>query len=143
MRALGAGQDGMTGRSRSFNETIDLNERLYGDFLVCTVQALTGIYLALVFSSVFANYLPAARLFEYIGSGTLFILIFHSFVQAKVFGLMTRLFAAPLLAVLTSLVAGVVLPLMLWELVKKSAFLSALLLPKAASAKRSAGNSVG
>lgn len=69
-----------------FDETIDLNLRLYGNFLICTLQAFSAIYLVLTLSNLLISYSALKRLFSYLGNGSLFILIFHWPFQLKSFG---------------------------------------------------------
>jgi len=120
----------------AFEETIDINIRLYGQFFVATAQALLGIYLCLAVSAGLARVEPARRLLAYVGSGTLFILIFHTFFQWKTFNVLSPHFAQPLPAALIGLVAGIALPLLLWEIVKRSRWLSALMLPASGARSR-------
>jgi fucose 4-O-acetylase-like acetyltransferase len=103
---------------------------MYDSLFVTTLQALLGIYLCLGLASLLAKVALATQVLGYIGSGTLFILLFHAYIQDKVFGLLAQLLGASVLAGLLSLVAAVVLPLMLWEVSKRSTYFSALLLPK-------------
>jgi len=119
-----------------FDETIDLNIRLYGHPLVATAQALLGIYLCLSAAAWLARFALAKRVLAYIGSGTLFILIFHIFFQWKVFNVLSPLVEPPWVAALCGLAAGVALPLLMWELVKRSRGLSALMLPRSAARTR-------
>jgi fucose 4-O-acetylase-like acetyltransferase len=113
-----------------FDDTIDLNLRIYDNFLVSTVQAILGIYLCLSIASFLTTYGLAAKLLGYIGSGTLFILLFHSYIQDKTFGLLAKPLGESLLTGIGSLAAGVVVPLLLWECCRRSFYVSALLLPK-------------
>lgn len=113
-----------------FNETINLNWRHYGNFLVSTLQALLGIFLCLSISSYLARFITASRVLEYIGSGSLFILLFHYAIQEKAFNFLMRQTNENLFAFVSSFTAGVVLPLMLLEIVKRSNFLRIFLLPR-------------
>ncbi len=113
-----------------FDVTIDLNMRVYGDFLIATLQAFSGIYLCLSLSSLLAQHAGINKLMSYIGSGTLFILIFHYTLQWKVFGFISKFVAGSFVPAVGSFVAAVVLPLMLWECVKRSRLLSRLFFPQ-------------
>jgi fucose 4-O-acetylase-like acetyltransferase len=116
-----------------FDLAMDLNIRRYGalwrPFLIVTAQAALGIYLCLGLAGVLARVEPLKQVLAYTGSGTLFILIFHIFFQWKTFNVLAPLIGQPAAAA-CGLVAGVTLPLGLWELFKRSRWLSALLLPR-------------
>jgi polysaccharide biosynthesis protein PslL len=115
-----------------FDLAMDLNIRRYGPlwmpFLVVTAQAVLGIYLCLVLASLLARVEPLKKMLAYVGSGTLFVLIFHVFFQWKAFNVLTPVIGEPA-AALCGLLAGVALPLGLWEIAKRNRWSSALLLP--------------
>lgn len=116
-----------------YDDTIDLNLRLYDSLFISTLQAALGIYLCLGIAShlsrsVLAN--QSIRLFGYIGSGTLFILIFHAFIQDKVFALLAKFMGETTSAALLGTLAAIGGSFLLWEFTKKSVYLSALLLPR-------------
>lgn len=116
-----------------FDLAMDLSIRRYGPlfmpFLIVTAQAALGIVLCLGLAGLLARVELLKKLLAYVGSGTLFILIFHIFFQWKTFNVLTPLIGQPAAAA-CGLVAGVALPLVLWELVKRSRWLSALMLPR-------------
>lgn len=113
-----------------FDEVIDLNLRVYGVPWISTLQAVAGIYLTLVAAMLLQRLGKWAEPLAYIGSGSLFILLFHAFVQGKAFNVVFRVSPTLLLPGVISLIAAVVLPLIFWELTKRSSVLSALLLPQ-------------
>jgi fucose 4-O-acetylase-like acetyltransferase len=125
-----------------FNDTIDLNFRIYDSLIISTLQAMLGIYICLSLSSYLAHYVLAARILGYIGSGTLFILLFHAYIQDKSFGLLAKLLGESTLTAIFSLLIGVVVPLILWELSKRSYYFSALFLPKISISRASRISSV-
>ena len=111
--------------------TIDLNMRRYDHPLVLTALALLGTYGVLQLSCLATRYPLALRVLSYVGTGTLFILIFHAYIQTAVFnGLMRWQAEHSLLNAALAFAAGVLLPLVLWEGVKRSRLLSRLLLPR-------------
>jgi fucose 4-O-acetylase-like acetyltransferase len=118
-----------------FDETINLNFRHYGNFTVSTLQATLGIYICLSLSSVLAHWKYVSKCMAYIGSGSLFILLFHSFFQSRMFNLVSKVIGIPLVAALASLVAGIVLPLLLWELAQRIRWLRLTFLPYPQSPK--------
>ena len=111
------------------DETIDLNLRFYGDFITTSIQAYSGIYLCFSLSVFLSRFKTPARILSYIGTGTLFILIFHDFFQRKAFLVLLTVSQGPLLPIVVSWVAGLVLPLIAWEFVKRNQFLSKAFLP--------------
>ena len=114
-----------------FHQTINFNFRSYGHALIVPVQALAAIYLALVLCHALSRWQAARRLLSYVGRGSLFVLMFHSPLQAKALVWMTRWPGPGVLAMLLSFVAAVGLSLLLWELVRRQRVLAWLLLPRA------------
>lgn len=112
-----------------FDETIDLNLRAYGDPLVCTLQAALGIYIVLCASALLQRYAPLRRSLSYIGSASLFILLFHYTAQGRTFLVLSHISDNRYLLGAASLAAGVLLPLAILALVRRQRHLAALLLP--------------
>lgn len=120
-----------------FDDTIDLNMRLYGSWWVSTAQALTGIYLLLSLADVLGKWNAGRRALAYLGSSSLFIMIFHSWIEWKVFALLGKLNAQGtqddagihnVLYASIALVCGLLLPLLMLEVVKRQTLLTKLLL---------------
>jgi polysaccharide biosynthesis protein PslL len=109
-----------------FNETIDLNGRIFGIFWISTLQAATGIYVCLSISLLLQKYLLIRNLLAYIGSGTLFILIFHYFLEIYTFKIFEGICPHKGLDGIASLVVGIVGPLLLWEVAKKQKLMASL-----------------
>lgn len=112
-----------------FDETIDLNLRAYGDPLICTLQAALGIYIVLCASSLLQRYAAFRHSLSYIGSASLFILLFHYTAQGRTFLVLSHISDNRYLLGAASLAAGLLLPLLILELVRRQRHLSALLLP--------------
>jgi fucose 4-O-acetylase-like acetyltransferase len=112
-----------------FDETIDLNLRAYGDPLICTLQAALGIYIVLCASSLLQRYGAPRRSLSYIGSASLFILLFHYTAQGRSFLVLSHFSDNRYLLGAASLAVGVLLPLIILELVRRQRHLAALLLP--------------
>lgn len=112
-----------------FDETIDLNMRLVSHPIVSPLQAILGIYLVLSASAGLQRFSKLSRPLISIGAGSLFILIFHTFVQEKVFILLLRWSHASHLSAIVSFVAAIGVSLWLLNLVKRKRSLSLLLLP--------------
>jgi polysaccharide biosynthesis protein PslL len=113
----------------AFSETIDFNTRVYGGIFVATTQALCGVYLCFVLSRLLARSSVLARAFAYMGSHSLFILIFHGFFQAWCFGVTARHLSNPYLCGVLSLAAGLSLPLAMYEMSRRISLLRMMLLP--------------
>lgn len=113
-----------------FNETIDLNMRLYSHPLISTLQALLGIYITLLASAGLQQYAIVRRSLIYIGSGSLFILIFHTFIQEKIFWSLMYLSHATYFSAVVSFGAAVWGPLVIFEFVKRQRPLAMLFLPR-------------
>jgi fucose 4-O-acetylase-like acetyltransferase len=112
-----------------FDVPMDLGLRAYGNPLISTAQAALGIYLVLCASSLLQPHAAFRRPLGYIGSGSLFILLFHYVTQGRIFLMLSHVGHNEMLVGAASLAAGVVLPLILLELVRRQRHLAALLLP--------------
>ncbi len=111
--------------------TMDLNLRRYDHAVFSTVVAALGIYLTMSAAWLFAQYTPGvARVLAYVGSGSLFVLIFHQVLQDKAFRwVSSRLPEARAAAACASFVLAVLAPLVSWEVVKRVKPLALLYLP--------------
>ncbi|MFZ6771434.1 acyltransferase family protein [Undibacterium sp. SXout7W] len=122
-----------------FDETMDLHMRHYGQFWIVSAQAILGIYLTLSLSFLLQRCHTAARILAYIGGSTLFILIFHSWIEWKIFSLCSKYMQNDDLKAFVSLFFGLLLPLLLQAMVVRIPFLARCLLP---SAKRKTSRTV-
>lgn len=112
-----------------FDETIDLNCRTYGNPWVSTIQAYAGSYLALCLSSLLAR-VPACRaVLAYVGTGTIFILLFHGYIQNTALRLLSGYLSNAYVAAALSYLAGSLVPLAIMEITRRTALLGAALLP--------------
>ena len=114
-----------------FDETINLSSRVYGNAFISTLQAALGIYIIISLASLVKgkSVLSVFRKpLMYLGSGTLFVLIFHNSFQNKAFEALSKVTLNNYFAAVFSLVVGIALPLILWEITKRQAFLARLLL---------------
>ncbi len=128
-----------------FNYTIDLNRRIYDNLLICTTEALFGIYITLVASSIISRNKVIGNTLAYIGSGSLFIFIFHYLIQKDFFAFLHKVInLGPYLSSFVAFPVAVCVPLLLWEIVKRNYYLSLLLLPlKSNKALQTAGEEKG
>jgi fucose 4-O-acetylase-like acetyltransferase len=113
-----------------FDATIDLNERVYDSAVVSTLEAATGIYITLSIASLLQNFPSFGKLMAYLGSGTLFILIFHGFLQTRAFVALSYISPYVYLNCIVSLAWSIGTSLLLWEMAKRQRWLSKLLLPQ-------------
>jgi fucose 4-O-acetylase-like acetyltransferase len=117
-----------------FGFTIDLNSRRYDNIIISTISSLLGIYIVLSVSKIFLSFSMLSSLLAYIGSASLFILIFHNYIQLKTINLLklslsgNKYIIIPIIA-FTSLAIAVLVPILLYELAKRIAFLRNLFLP--------------
>lgn len=113
-----------------FDDTIDLNERVYDSAVVSTMEAATGIYITLSIASLLQNFSSFRKPLAYLGSGTLFILIFHGFLQTRAFIALDYISPYVYLNCIVSLAWSIGMSLLLWEMAKRQRWLSKLLLPQ-------------
>ncbi len=112
------------------DDTINLNMRVYGHTIVSSVQAAAGIYITLFVASKLQEVRGLKRPLCHLGKASLFILIFHRFFQDKVFTVLSAATGDAYLGSAFSLVAGVLGPLVIWELAARQKLVAALLLPQ-------------
>jgi fucose 4-O-acetylase-like acetyltransferase len=113
----------------SFGYRIDLNMRRYDSLLISTAQALCGIYVMLCVCALLARIQAATRLISYLGRGSLFILLFHMPIQYRITDTLILKMGPAWLVGVIGFVIAILVPLLFWELCKRSRILSALFLP--------------
>lgn len=116
-----------------FDESMDLNKRYYGNWLIVTMQAISGIYIVISLSELIARISALRRVLTYVGSASLFVLMFHNLFQYNIFNFLHRVSGMTTFSALLALTAGVICPLALVELARRQRILSALLLPRKAN----------
>jgi fucose 4-O-acetylase-like acetyltransferase len=118
-----------------FQETIDLYYRQYGNPLVATAQAMLGIYLIFGAAALLRKFARLHAYVSYLGSASLFILIFHYYIEGVVFVKIVKLgdhYAGVAAAI--SFILGITVPLVIWEMTKRLRYLAFLLLPASSKA---------
>jgi fucose 4-O-acetylase-like acetyltransferase len=114
-----------------FNESMNLNYRIYGDPILSTLQAICGIYLIVAFSEAVKDIRSIEVTLSYIGSGSLFVLIFHGMLQGKAISKFQTVFQNyGLISGIFGLIAGIGCSLIFWEVVKRIPIASEFLLPR-------------
>jgi len=106
-----------------FDLTMGLHDRQYDDFFITSLQMGTGIYSVIGLSSWLSTFNIPSKLFAYLGSASLFILIFHYSIQHHITGVFQYHFTnySHLIAYL-AFVASVLYSLFWYELANKFAF---------------------
>ncbi|NET73640.1 MAG: acyltransferase family protein, partial [Sphaerospermopsis sp. SIO1G2] len=112
-----------------YNYTIDLNFRKYDNLVISTVEAILGIYLVLSISSWLSKFNQIKNILAYIGTGSLFLLLFHYIVQREVYLFLQAHLRFKYLNLTLAFITGTSIPLLGWELVKRNKYLSLLFLP--------------
>ena len=113
-----------------FNDTIELNDHVYSNTLICTLQAFCGIYLTFAFADLAKKTPILYELLAYLGVASLFIFTFHFIPQHYITGVLQYRFPNYLfLGAAIGFVASIIFSLAIWELTKRSTWLSFLLLP--------------
>lgn len=113
-----------------FDASIDFNQRLYGNFFVATAQALAGIHIVLSLAALLERSPPCRKVLAHLGSGSLFILIFHFYIQKDSFDWLSGNVPGSYSAAPISFILACALPLLILEAVRRNRPLRALLLPK-------------
>jgi fucose 4-O-acetylase-like acetyltransferase len=115
----------------AFDHGIDLNMRRYDHAAVSSVEIVTGAYLLIQAAAFLSEHreLWVGKALAYIGSASLFILIFHMVVQVRVFDLLARFLPNPYVNGVLSFVVAVAVPVLLYEFVRRVPWLAMCMLP--------------
>ena len=112
------------------HQTMQLNERDYGQPVMSTLQAGLGIYLCIAISQVLGRLSLTSSVLAFIGARSLLVLIFHSCIQDWIFLGLADQIANPYVRAVLGLVCGIAIPLLLWEGARRNSLLKAALLPR-------------
>lgn len=113
-----------------FNETLELNAREYGNFIICTMQVILGIYLVFSLASLIKNFKILSKVFSHIGIAILMILIVHFSPQHVMTGILQyHLPDYKFTVAFLSLIASIIISLIFWEITLKFVWLTRLMLP--------------
>ncbi|MET0323019.1 MAG: acyltransferase family protein [Duganella sp.] len=113
-----------------FSYTIDFNLRHYDAPILTTLQALCGIYLMLCVCTLLSRIDLAANVLRYLGGASLFILLFHLSILHIFLPLFERDIHSSVINLVLSMPVALCLSAVMWEVCKRSKFLSAMLLPR-------------
>lgn len=113
-----------------FSAPTDLNTRVYGHWLLTPIRALAGIYIVVTLSTLIARYRLLAQPLAYLGKVSLFILIFHSYVEWAVFSKLTSRFPGHQYAIgAITFIGAVAISVALFEISRRVTPMSLLLTP--------------
>ena len=113
-----------------FSYTIDFNLRHYDAPVATTLQALCGIYLMLCVCTLLCHIELAANVLRYLGTASLFILLFHVSILHVFLPLFQRDIRSSVIIVALSLPLALCLSALMWEWCKRSKILSTIILPR-------------
>jgi polysaccharide biosynthesis protein PslL len=113
-----------------FNDSIDFNTRRYDSLPISTLAAFCGVFLVLSVATLLSRVRAIAGVIAYVGSMSLFVLIFHYPIQSMAHTLFDAWWG-PRLALNSALayLIGVGVPLMIGMAIKRSRVLAPLYLP--------------
>ncbi len=117
-----------------YNYTIDFHMRRYDNLVVCTSASVIGIYIVLSISSLIRKTTILSYCLSYIGSASLFVFIFHNYVQLETIKFLqaslsgNKYIIIPIIA-FVSFNMAVLVPLLLYELVKRNTAMRMIFLP--------------
>ena len=102
-----------------------LNSRVYNEPILATLAAYSGIYVALSVSHYMCKNVLLTKAFTMFGAGSLFILIFHSFVCGKIYWVLFYELKYPsqLFCGIVSFAGSITIPLLMKKLIWKSSVL--------------------
>jgi fucose 4-O-acetylase-like acetyltransferase len=112
-----------------FDYRIDFNQRRYDDLLISTLQALCGIYVMLCVCTWLAQVQVLKQMLVYAGSGSLFILLFHMPIQYRLTDSLGLRYGEIWPVGVFALIVSIIVPLIFWEICKRSRWLSTVFLP--------------
>lgn len=114
-----------------YDESMDLNKREYGNYYLVTFQAVLGCYIAFSISHLLSKSI-CAGFFSFIGSCSLFILIFHSMFQQYFTNMVRSLTNSDVIGWGAGLIAGVFFPVLIYLIARKFSLVGYFLLPRKA-----------
>lgn len=112
-----------------FTVTVDLNYRRYDSLVVSTLQAFAGIYIMLCLCSMLSRLPRPTAILAYCGQASLFILIFHTPILARINYSLPRLVSSELVVGIAAFVGPLVLSVLLWKICQRIEPLARLMLP--------------
>lgn len=115
----------------SYNYSISFHLRQYDDFMVSTLQIITGIYLVFFIASLCTKFNILSKVLSYLGQASLFILIFHYPIQRFIiFNMQFHLPQFKTQVAFVAMVISIVCSVMLWQVIQNYSWLKTIFLPK-------------
>lgn len=112
------------------NATLDLNERIYDGIILTTVETACGIYLVLCVAYGLSRVKWLENVLSVTGAASLFILIFHDYIQYHTAELLCRhLGPQSSLAGIAAFLMATTIPVLMWMVVKRVDFFALFYLP--------------
>ncbi len=112
-----------------FNDKVDLNLRNYDGFITVNLKILCSIYAVLYLSLVLSKINLVNIAFAYSGKASMFILIFHFYIQAKSYNILKDRFGLDTSAEVISFFLGMTLPILMYWLVTNNKVAATIMLP--------------
>ena len=112
-----------------FNDKIDLNLRNYDNFVTVNLKVACSIYAVLYLSLILSKIDLVNIVFAYSGKASMFILIFHFYIQAKSYNILKDKFGLDTSAEVISFFLGMILPIVMYWLVTNNKFSATIMLP--------------
>ncbi|GGP26364.1 acyltransferase family protein [Silvimonas amylolytica] len=109
---------------------MNLNDRIFDDYLCNIGQTVCGVYLVLSVAVWIPRHLPRLKwLLTQAAAASLFILLFHDYLQRRVFRLFMEHGHILILASIASWLAAMILPALAYRFVSRVPWLAVLWLP--------------
>ena len=105
------------------NAHTDLNRRLYSDPVFATCGAITGIYIVISFACLMTKLKSLKTVFTTLGSSSLYILIFHFYINAKLYHHLSAGEEMALAPALIAFFACLTLPLVIKGMIVRNDFM--------------------
>jgi polysaccharide biosynthesis protein PslL len=110
-----------------FDYTMGLHDRQYDHLIITTCQMVTGVYLVFGLSALIARFSVAGKVLAYLGSASLFILIFHFNIQHMFTGVFQYKFPQYNFSIaVTAFVIAVLYSVIIYEIVNRYQLLKKL-----------------
>ena len=115
----------------SYNYSIAFHLRQYDDFMVSTLQIITGIYLVFSIAKLCTKYKILSKVLSYLGQASLFILIFHYPIQRFIiFNIQYHLPQFKPHVALVAMLISIISSVILWQVTQNYSWLKMIFLPK-------------
>ncbi|MBN2716748.1 MAG: acyltransferase family protein [Deltaproteobacteria bacterium] len=112
------------------NASLDMNMRQYDSLIFTTLTTASGIYLTFSISFLIHHFIAMRRVFAFLGISSLFILIFHSYLQSNAIKMIGNFLGNGSASTgVFALMVGTFVPAIIWVVVKNVDAMALLFLP--------------